>query len=60
LKSKDIEIKNEHNLLAKWELAPMMTLSATIRTFFQFIQNQLIHFVIDLCRCWSSRSLVWR
>jgi len=35
-----------NKLFAKWALAPIMTLNATIRTFFWFIRNRLIHFVI--------------
>ena len=46
-----------NKLLAKWALAPLMTLSATIRAFFWLIRNGLIHFVMDPSRCRSSRSL---
>ena len=46
-----------NKLLAKWTLSLMMTLSATIRAFFWFIRNGLIHFVMDPSHCRSSESL---
>jgi len=56
LKSKFIEIKNEQ-IIGEMVIGPMMTLNATIRTFFWFIHNQLIHFIMDPCCCWLFGTL---